>query len=207
MAVVITGNNTPTAGGVTYGDGTTYANTAAGTAGQVLTSAGSSAPVWAAPAGFTFGTVVTPTSGLEVTFSGIPATAKVIKVIFSGLSTNVGGSYYVRLGDSGGIETTGYQSASSAILLSTVDSAQSTTGFALNTSFPATSTTSGIMELINITGNTWVASGTFGSYISGFTTYRTSNVGGTKTLSDVLDRILVGAGDTFDAGSINIAYL
>jgi len=47
MAVIITGSNTPTAGGVTYGDGTTYANTAAGTSGQVLTSAGASAPTWA----------------------------------------------------------------------------------------------------------------------------------------------------------------
>jgi hypothetical protein len=46
MAVIITGNNTPTAGGVTYGDGTTYANTAAGTSGQVLVSAGASAPAW-----------------------------------------------------------------------------------------------------------------------------------------------------------------
>lgn len=50
MAVVITGNNTPTAGGVTYGDGTTYATTSAGTSGQVLTSAGASAPTWATPA-------------------------------------------------------------------------------------------------------------------------------------------------------------
>ena len=46
MAVVITGNNTPTAGGVTYGDGTQYATTSAGTSGQVLTSAGSGAPTW-----------------------------------------------------------------------------------------------------------------------------------------------------------------
>jgi len=48
MPVTITGNNTPTAGGVTYGDGATYANTAAGTAGQVLTSNGASAPTWGA---------------------------------------------------------------------------------------------------------------------------------------------------------------
>ena len=46
MAVVITGNNTPTAGGVTYGDGTTYVNTAAGTAGQPLVSGGSGAPAF-----------------------------------------------------------------------------------------------------------------------------------------------------------------
>lgn len=47
MPVVITGNNTPTAGGVTYGDGSTYANTAAGTSGQLLQSNGASAPTWA----------------------------------------------------------------------------------------------------------------------------------------------------------------
>jgi len=47
MPVTIVGNNTPTAGGVVYGDGTNYASTAAGTSGQVLTSNGSSAPTWA----------------------------------------------------------------------------------------------------------------------------------------------------------------
>ena len=46
MPVTIVGNNTPTAGGVVYGDGANYASTAAGTSGQVLTSAGSSAPTW-----------------------------------------------------------------------------------------------------------------------------------------------------------------
>lgn len=51
MPVTIVGNNTPTAGGVVYGDGTNYASTAAGSAGQVLTSNGSSAPTWAAAAG------------------------------------------------------------------------------------------------------------------------------------------------------------
>lgn len=52
MPVTIVGNNTPTAGGVVYGDGTNYASTSAGTSGQLLQSAGSSAPTWvAAPAG------------------------------------------------------------------------------------------------------------------------------------------------------------
>jgi len=37
---------TPTAGGITYGTGTAYAFTAAGTTGQVLTSNGASAPTW-----------------------------------------------------------------------------------------------------------------------------------------------------------------
>ena len=50
MPVTIVGNNTPTAGSVVYGDGTNYVSTAAGTSGQVLTSAGSGAPTWSAAA-------------------------------------------------------------------------------------------------------------------------------------------------------------
>jgi len=45
---------TPTAGGAVYGTGTAFAFTAAGTAGQVLTSAGASAPVWSGISGGTF---------------------------------------------------------------------------------------------------------------------------------------------------------
>ena len=45
---------TPTAGGASYGTGTAFAFTAAGTAGQVLTSAGASAPVWSGISGGTF---------------------------------------------------------------------------------------------------------------------------------------------------------
>ena len=44
MPVTIVGSNTPTAGGVGYGDGANVAFTGAGTSGQVLVSNGSSAP-------------------------------------------------------------------------------------------------------------------------------------------------------------------
>lgn len=47
-------SSTPTAGGAVYGTGTSYAITSAGTAGQVLTSAGASAPVWSGISGGTF---------------------------------------------------------------------------------------------------------------------------------------------------------
>ena len=45
---------TATAGGAAYGTGTAFAFTAAGTAGQVLTSAGAGAPVWSGISGGTF---------------------------------------------------------------------------------------------------------------------------------------------------------
>jgi len=44
------GTAAPTAGAVPYGDGTSYKFTAAGTLGQVLTSAGVGVPTWATPA-------------------------------------------------------------------------------------------------------------------------------------------------------------
>lgn len=68
---------TPTDGGIAYGDGTSYAFTAAGTTGQVLTSNGTSPPTWEpASGGGSFQVVqtlitatgagtYTPTSGME----------------------------------------------------------------------------------------------------------------------------------------------
>jgi len=61
------GTATPTAGAVPYGTGTAYAFTAAGTLGQVLTSAGAGAPTWATP---TTGTVTSVTGTAPVVSSG-----------------------------------------------------------------------------------------------------------------------------------------
>jgi hypothetical protein len=75
MPVTIVGNNTPTAGGVVYGDGTNYASTAAGTSGQVLQSNGSSAPTWATPSAGAMTLLSTVTASnsatvdIETTFS------------------------------------------------------------------------------------------------------------------------------------------
>ena len=53
--------STPTAGGAIYGTGTAFAVTAAGTSGQVLTSAGSGAPSWQSPASGSLVLLVTTT--------------------------------------------------------------------------------------------------------------------------------------------------
>ena len=66
------GTATPTAGAVAYGTGTAYGFTAAGTSGQVLTSAGASTPTWTTP---TTGTV-TSVSGTG-TVNGITLTGTV----------------------------------------------------------------------------------------------------------------------------------
>jgi hypothetical protein len=57
LAIAQGGTNssaTATAGGAAYGTGTAFAFTSAGTAGQVLTSAGASAPTWSGISGGTF---------------------------------------------------------------------------------------------------------------------------------------------------------
>lgn len=46
------GTATPTAGAVAYGTGTAYSFTAAGTSGQVLTSAGTGTPTWSTPTAY-----------------------------------------------------------------------------------------------------------------------------------------------------------
>jgi hypothetical protein len=61
------GTATPTTNGVSYGTGTAYAFTAAGTTGQVLTATTGGAPTWAAPA--TSGTVTSVGLSLPAQFT------------------------------------------------------------------------------------------------------------------------------------------
>jgi hypothetical protein len=69
LAIANGGTNataTPTAGAVAYGTGTAYAFTLAGTAGQILTSAGAGAPTWATPVVNTVSAPVTKTADFTV---------------------------------------------------------------------------------------------------------------------------------------------
>ena len=79
-------NATPTAGAVAYGTGTAYNFTAAGSAGQVLTSAGASVPTWSTP---TTGTVTTVSVVSANGFTGTVATATTTPAIT--LTTSITG--------------------------------------------------------------------------------------------------------------------
>lgn len=74
---------TATAGGIGYGTGTAYAVTAAGTSGQVLTSAGASAPTWSTPGS---SSVVTATNGIFVNSQTVAA-SYTIAAGYSGMSS------------------------------------------------------------------------------------------------------------------------
>jgi hypothetical protein len=153
----------------------------------------------------TSGTAVASTSGTSIDFTSIPSWVKRITVMFSGVSTSGTSVLLVQIGDSGGIEATGY--LGSASNLSTgVTSANYTTGFGCDgAARSATDVTSGFITICNLSSNTWVANGTLARTDSA----GTRTLAGTKGLTDVLDRIritTVNGTDTFDAGSINILY-
>jgi len=182
-----------------------------GTSGQVLTSAGSgAAPTWTTvSSGFTLGTPVATTSGTSIDFTGIPAGVKKITITPSLVGTNGTSNLLVQLGDSGGIETTGYSSnCGYANSGQTVTVAFGSTGFILRNTGASTSAISGSLELTleNASTNTWVCSGV----TTDTDTTSISMTAGRKALSAVLDRVrltTVNGTDSFDAGEVNIVYL
>jgi hypothetical protein len=116
--------------------------------------------------------------------------------MFDGLSSNGGSSIQIQIGNSGGIETTGYISGNAYGSL--------TTGFVLALNPGAAYLQYGTMVFTNLSGNTWVQNGN--SLATGIAV---QPVCGSKTLSATLDRIrltTVNGTDTFDAGSVNILY-
>jgi hypothetical protein len=141
-------------------------------------------------------------SGTSVDFTSIPSWVKRITVMFNGVSTNGTSNYLVQLGDSGGIENTGYQS----VAADRSDETQSTVGFIMSSGTIASIIIDGIMQinLLDSSSNLWAE---FGA-VSG-RDIRIWNFAGSKSLSATLDRVritTVNGTDTFDAGSINILY-
>jgi hypothetical protein len=157
---------------------------------------------------FVAGTAVASTSGTSIDFTSIPSWVKRITVNFSGVSTNGTSIPIIQLGDSGGVETSGYLGAGSSVFNgSTTAAEQQTAGFGIGGGMVATIIFHGAIQitLLDATANTWCASGV----LSRSDTACVFNCGGAKSLSATLDRVritTVNGTDTFDAGSINILY-
>lgn len=146
------------------------------------------------------GTAVTA-SGTSVDFTSIPSWVRRITVMFNGVSGNGTSNFIIQIGDSGGIETTGYSGGS----FNNGAAANNSNGFDLTCQNAAAQLWSGAVTLTNLSGNLWCESGV----ISGTSLSYAGASGGAKTLSDTLDRVritTVNGTDTFDAGTINIIY-
>jgi hypothetical protein len=155
------------------------------------------------------GTAVASTSGTSIDFTGIPSWAKRVTVMLNGVSWNSTVSPLIRLGDSGGIETTGYNCISGGTSTGAgASGANITSGFNIFSGWNANELFYGsiVFSLFDISTNTWAAQGIFsvdtssqdwGVFLSG-----------TKSLSATLDRVRITSSGavTFNAGTINILY-
>lgn len=153
------------------------------------------------------GTAQASTSGTSIDFTSLPTGIKSIVVSFVGVSTNGTDNILIQLGDSGGVETSGYLGSASRATTA-VTAENPTTGFAAVIVNAAASVWHGAitLSLVNAATFTWTAAGMTGNSTAGQTCF----VAMSKSLSAVLDRVritTVSGVDTFDAGSINIQYL
>ena len=180
----------------------------AGTAGHFLKSQGAgSQPVFAAAsAGFTQGTEQATTSGTSVTFGSIPAGVQMVIINFAGGSMDDNQNWNVQIGDSGGIETSGYTSGGGNISddAHPAIGATQSDGFHMGVADASTVVAGSMMLTLEDAANyTWC---------SVHTVYFRSRYnavgGGFKSLSAELTQLKIAPDSgNFDAGAINIMYL
>jgi hypothetical protein len=148
------------------------------------------------------GTVVSPSSGTSVLFTGIPSWAKRITVMLSNLGTGATSSAMILQLGSTTIQATGYNGISSQ--LNNAAAATPTTYFALPVTAAANLGLHGQIILNYLGNNIWTASWSFLSTAgSGYVG------GGSVTMTGIVDRLQIGTtGGTavFSTGSVNILY-
>lgn len=153
------------------------------------------------------GTQVASTSGASVTFSSIPSGVRRITIMLSGVSTSGTSNVMVQVGDSGGLETSGYLGAATTIASATPATANFTTGFGVQATTAAGTISHGsiVLDLMNASAFTWACH----SIVGHSNATNISMGAGVKSLTAELTQLAittVGGSDTFDAGEINISY-
>ena len=174
-----------------------------GTSGQaIITDASGNLSFATVASGrkYTHGSWVTTSSGTAVTFTGLAA-EKELAFDFLNVKCNAGAEFEVQIGDSGGLENSGYQTATGYAGASgnhhdPVSSLWMTEG-----SGNSAGLRTGRMKLINMYGNWWYME--FDFFDSGSTPHFRF-FRGTKELSGQLDRINFtwNGGYSFDGGYI-----
>ena len=147
----------------------------------------------------TSGTAVASTSGTSITFTGIPSWVKRVTVMLNVVSTNGSSQPILRIGPSGGVETSGY--------LGSTGTTANTVGIALCDGFSSGGAINGaiVLTLLNSSTNLFAIAGSTGRS----DTAASVAIGGSKALAGVLSQLSLtttGGVDTFDDGSINILF-
>ena len=150
----------------------------------------------------------TTSGNSEVDFTGIPSGVNLIKFTSWGVSASAAETLEMRIGDSGGFETTGYGRHNHyADDNGTVNNGGSSTNADSWKNYNWTSAANTYYmrgELVHAGSNRWVMEARF--FFTNFDTYW-STMFGYKELSAELDRIrFYVASGTFDAGTFRIMY-
>lgn len=148
---------------------------------------------------------VTTNGAVSYDFTGIPDWVTEIQIPFSNMSTNGNNIPLFQLGDSGGIETSGYLGGAARVTASTFTALNNSAGFLTNAFNSAAVIQQGIafFTLIDPSTNTWAFS--LNATRSDSTAH--SFASGVKALSGTLDRIRLttNSADTFDGGVMSLS--
>ena len=188
---------------IMYGDATDSNNTKRDTVQGVLDLGGP-----------TLGTATASTSGSAVSFTSIPSGIKRLVFTMHVISASSNGGLNMTIGDSGGLETSGYNGSN---LGQNNNANQYNDDIGSNihlindsSYFVAAATYSGqvIFNCIDTSNNIWAFTGFIAEADhSGTDTDLVSYVIGSKALSGTLDRVSLNcSAGTFDAGTVNILY-
>jgi hypothetical protein len=178
--------------------------TKADSASPTLTSPTLSSPTITGFAGgtLTLTSETATTSGTTVDITSIPSWVKKITVLFALVDTDGTSFPIIQLGDSGGIEATGYLGSA----FTSANASTSTIGIIFSKRTVSTSPISGAVTLYlqDSANNTWVASGT--TCTQGGEPCSTASL---KPLSAALDRIRLtttNGTDAFESGAVSLVY-
>lgn len=157
--------------------------------------------------GWTYLTSQATTSGTTKDFT-IPSGATEIELIVEGVSTDGTETLIVQLGDSGGIEATGYNHGISHVAGASIAASGSTTGFQIERSASAAISVYGTVRLVlaDASSNLWAAEANL--HETGSTLFN-DFCGGTKALSAELTTVRLtttNTPDDFDAGTVYCRY-
>ena len=178
-----------------------------GTSGQVITSQGSGSAVqWATPASATSGTYTSFGTGYYVDITTTSTNIVKYDIMFTGVSCGGGTDWQFQLGDSGGIENSGYEVVACYRSHNTSNQTNNRSdGFRWHGTGSSSFIMDGKFSLTRIHNNKWFGEGQLVRTEGGSTLY---DMWGTKELSGALTTIHISASsddsEVFDGGHFKV---